>query len=197
MKLYHVKFGHTPTELTLYPAIPLKTMAGEDRTIPRVCFAESWVHCMNALSTSYFDDKEDLDQSLITVYTLDCAETYKHMTNEQLIKGGLVYDAILTKEWWILETVTVTGKHCEIEYTDSYGEHECYQYYEDERDKVMTNLKPLLTANDWEKVQPMLVFTILNDYLPKLSYWPTIEASLTKADIRPSMYLTKEDVYLL
>lgn len=114
MRLHEIK-THIPTLYhlsddsllsSLSPKIPkklqIRTNAFEDTTIPRVSFSETIEGCILGiqLSENEFTEK--------TFYIYSPTNYHKKfLSNKEIIKQKLVFDAKITKEWWALEEINV------------------------------------------------------------------------------------------
>ena len=107
--LYHIKFWEDQKYNILTPYVPYSAGDIEDRETPRVCFADSIEHCIEAVGPCnrdlhtgaafavYYVDEQALDQD-------------KLVTPETLWKTGKVPDAMEHNEYWYLKPVEVKRK---------------------------------------------------------------------------------------
>lgn len=82
----------------------------EDFKIPRVCFSTTIDGCIQAMYGIFYKTwKKRLGTSRdLIVYVHEAEkelEEYKHKTNKEIIDQGLVFDAFLSGEVWVLEPV--------------------------------------------------------------------------------------------
>ena len=108
MKLYRVT--QTPDEPIL--GIPLTVGLDEDMTMERICFAESVEQCFLALCGAIRN--EILDEGFFWLWEID-SSSYSCYDWEYLDRQGLVGDAVMPHEWWVLEELQgVEPILCEI-----------------------------------------------------------------------------------
>lgn len=172
MILYHVTPDIKSYKKTFVPRIPEKTMPGEDKSIPRVCFSESIVGALRAIYYNpYTVEKFGRE---IAVYEIDTDDIDpKFLKNwQELYDTQLVPDANLTKEWWVMCEIKAVAKVYEV---ISYKRF--YAYYcllETYREKCLTAIKKYLIKNQldseisMEQISKLKNYEIANDFLPKL-----------------------------
>lgn len=119
MKLYHISVNTETVQRRFAPRIPdlgRNTVNIEDHAVPRVCFSETVDGCMSALPpcSRLLIDCKKAKFVLYEIETDDYPESY-FISNEEIVRQNLVYDANLTKEWWLLEPVELQGRLCEIQ----------------------------------------------------------------------------------
>lgn len=118
MLLYHVSADTDVLERKFVPKVPeLSSKASEieDTQTPRICFAETVSGCFSALP-KYSRLKLTVKGARFVLYILDTDKFSPEdfVTNAELIRNKMVYDANITKEWWLLKPVTLKGTLCEV-----------------------------------------------------------------------------------
>jgi hypothetical protein len=112
MKLYNVTFDSKDRRKIIAPSIPNATCDGENKTIKRVCLADSIEHCMQAVSNT----RNMRNGAIVFVREVDT----KDLDSKKLIKPkvlrerGLVPDALVNNEYWYLDKVEFRCAECEI-----------------------------------------------------------------------------------
>lgn len=110
VKLYHVAVGKHDLARTFTPRVPESANPPEDTITPRICFAESLEGCLSAIGHPfYYPGKPEL----LTVWEYD-ADTRYCIPPEYLYDKGLVMDSLRTREWWVLQPLTLTGKYVNL-----------------------------------------------------------------------------------
>lgn len=110
VKLYHVAVGKHDLVRTFIPRVPESANQPEDTITPRICFAESLEGCLSAIGHAfYYPGKPEL----LTVWEYD-ADTRYCIPPEYLYDKGLVMDSLHTREWWVLQPLTLTGKYVNL-----------------------------------------------------------------------------------
>lgn len=110
VKLYHVAVGKHDLARTFTPRVPESANPPEDTITPRICFAESLEGCLSAIGHQfYYPGKPEL----LTVWEYD-ADTRYCIPPEYLYDKGLVMDSLRTREWWVLQPITLTGKYVNL-----------------------------------------------------------------------------------
>ena len=117
MKLYHVSIDTDTLKREFTPRVPelsRKAVEIEDVKTPRICFAETVSGCVSALP-KYSREKVIQNGTKFVLYTIDTEdfESEDFISNEKLIQDKTVYDANITKEWWLLKSVSLQGRLCE------------------------------------------------------------------------------------
>lgn len=104
MKFYHISYSTEDIIEEFIPRIPEDRMKDENDTIKRVCVAPSLSNCLSAVT--WQDEIEYLcDEELpVRVYEFEITDE-KIIDSNYLYKSGLVNDANITKEHWILEKI--------------------------------------------------------------------------------------------
>lgn len=118
MKLYHVSADTDILKRCFEPRIPelsRKAVEIEDVTTPRICFSETVSGCISALP-KYSRNKVAVEGGKFVLYEIDTAQfaAKDFVSNSTLVKTKSVYDANITKEWWLLKPITLKGKLCEV-----------------------------------------------------------------------------------
>ena len=118
MLLYHVSADIDMQERLFTPRVPelsRKAKEIEDILIPRICFAESVSGCFSALP-KYSRQKLAKPEARFVLYQIDADElpSDAFVSNREIVEKKLVYDANITKEWWILQEIFLKGKLCEV-----------------------------------------------------------------------------------
>lgn len=102
--LYHLSDDNKLSSLS--PKIPkklqIRTNAFEDTTIPRVSFSETIEGCILGIQLS----ENEFTEKTFYIYSPTNYHT-KFLSNQDIIKQKLVFDAKITKEWWALEEIDV------------------------------------------------------------------------------------------
>lgn len=110
MRLYHIAVGKHDLARTFTPRVPESANPPEDTITPRICFAESLEGCLSAIGHPfYYPGKPEL----LTVWEYD-ADTRYCIPPEYLYGKGLVMDSLRTREWWVLQPITLTGKYVNL-----------------------------------------------------------------------------------
>lgn len=110
MRLYHVAVGKHDLARTFTPRVPESANPLEDTITPRICFAESLEGCLSAIGHPfYYPGKPEL----LTVWEYN-ADTRYCIPPEYLYDKGLVMDSLRTREWWVLQPITLTGKYVNL-----------------------------------------------------------------------------------
>ena len=117
MKLYHISIDTDTVERKFIPRVPelsRKAVEIEDVKTPRICFAETVSGCVSALP-KYSREKIIKKGTRFVLYTIDTKDFRPEdfVSNQELVQNKTVYDANITKEWWLLKPVTLYGKLCE------------------------------------------------------------------------------------
>lgn len=116
---FHLSYDPDLDEKELKPQIPSwlkelkdpeKTMKDtgryENYTTPRVCLSPSIEGCLVAIMNTWKLGQSYIPGKQVYVYVPEKPITeYKHKTNKEIIRDGDIFDAIETKEMWILEPV--------------------------------------------------------------------------------------------
>lgn len=117
--LYNVSFKTTGID-RLYPSVPYSAAEGEDKTIERVCLADSIAHCFQSIGASF----RDLHVGVV----FEVREAAVDPEDELLIKPKqlwqqrLVPDALENQEYWYLGELPVVSYQCELEnFNYDYG----------------------------------------------------------------------------
>lgn len=117
MKLYNVSFNLNNLNNVLLPAIPDSAGDTENKTIKRVCLADSIEHCMQAIAS---DNREMCNGAKFIVREVDIPLTKKSLVHPRFLKErGYVPDALENNEYWYLEPVKFKMYLCELEHFDS------------------------------------------------------------------------------
>lgn len=119
MKLYHLSFDiEQPLTRTFIPRVPAITLDNEDASIPRICCSESVLGCINALPNfddnlcKTWDDYECSSKAVLFSFDTDNLVSPENslLTSQDLYSLGLVDDALINQECWILSPVTMVGE---------------------------------------------------------------------------------------
>lgn len=110
VKLYHVAVGKHDLVRTFIPRVPESANPPEDTITPRICFAESLEGCLSAIGHAFYYPGRP---ELLTVWEYD-ADTRYCIPPEYLYDKGLVMDSLRTREWWVLQPLTLTGKYVNL-----------------------------------------------------------------------------------
>ena len=130
---YHITGKNLGDSVELKPNIPSVFEDAEDYSIPRICVSDSILGCLLATGFTnkvevYCIRKSDVDRKSL-------------MTNDEIIKKKLVWDAVSTREAWILKP-TIFNRIGKVEILD---------------EKVLIELKPLTISRKmkgWENFDP-------------------------------------------
>lgn len=111
LKLYHVSFNVDERIKVFTPRIPDTVGAGEDKTIKRVCLADSVEHCLQAISPAQRDIAVN---SMFYLYEFLIPRN-KLICSEELYAKNLVPDATENNEFWYTKDLyPVDCKLCRI-----------------------------------------------------------------------------------
>lgn len=112
MKLYNITYNLEDTSTMLIPKIPYSVGDGEDRTIPRVCLADSLEHCLQALGSA----NRDLTKgTCILIREVDVDENSKYLKKPLTLKeSNKVVDALENNEYWYLKPIKCNIRKAEI-----------------------------------------------------------------------------------
>lgn len=104
---YHVSRDIKNIVKTFHPRIPSSFLVGgnENRDIKRVCLAEDFIDCMNAINYLLDSDvyNEQQGYKLLRVYKFELDEQYI-VPSEEVHR--YVYDALINKECWSLREIS-------------------------------------------------------------------------------------------
>lgn len=92
------------------PRVPESAKPPEDIVTPRICFSETLEGCLSAIGHPFYYPGTP---ELLTVWVYE-ADTRYCIPPEFLYGAGLVMDALRTREWWVLQPVTLTGKYVNL-----------------------------------------------------------------------------------
>lgn len=109
-RLYHVAVGKHDLVRTFIPRVPDSANPPEDTITPRICFAESLEGCLSAIGHAFYSPGKP---ELLTVWEYN-ADTRYCIPPEHLYDKGLVMDSLRTREWWVLQPITLTGKYVNL-----------------------------------------------------------------------------------
>lgn len=168
MKIYHVSETLDDMKVKVFkPRIPeLPNGFHENRDIKRVCFSEKIELALGAIGKYSPDEFPDV----ITVYELDLNEfSGKTLSPKEISQNKYVYDAELTKEWWVLDEIKLTPRHYlldVIEYDTPILVHES------DKNRILNLAKELFKNNTsykeiLNKMNNMTLFEIMNDFIWK------------------------------
>lgn len=104
MRLYNVSFDTNDKTVVLRPRIPESAGEGENKTIARICLADSIEHCMQAIAVGNRDIRVGAE---FVVHMVDTSslQVGSLITPERLVQRGLVPDALENNEYWYLSPV--------------------------------------------------------------------------------------------
>ena len=113
MKLYNVSFDVNNTDRVLKPRIPESAADVENKTIERVCLADSVAHCIQAIAS---DNREIKVGTKIIVRAVESSHLSSKwlVSPETLFSRGLVYDALENNEYWYLKPLAFNMALCTI-----------------------------------------------------------------------------------
>lgn len=110
MKFYNVTFNLKDTRNVLIPSIPESAGTGENKTIKRVCLADTIEHCMQAVGR-----RDIRDGARFIVREVDIPLNKKTLLHPRYLKEhGYVPDALENNEYWSLEPIKCKLYICEI-----------------------------------------------------------------------------------
>ena len=117
MKFYNITFKIDDTRNILVPNIPESAGTNENKTIKRVCLADTVEHCMQAVGSG---NRDMCKGSKFLVRETDIPLTSKYLLNPRFLKQmNYVPDALENNEYWSLESVKVKVYLCELQSFDS------------------------------------------------------------------------------
>jgi len=117
MKFYNISFNLKNTNNILVPTVPESAGTGENKTIKRVCLADSIEHCMQAVASA---NREMCKGAKFIVREVDIPLTKKTLVHPRFLKErGYVPDALENNEYWSLEPLKFKMYLCELEHFDS------------------------------------------------------------------------------
>lgn len=112
MKLYNITYNLDDTTNILIPKVPHSAGETEDKTIPRVCLADSLEHCLQALGSHYRDLSDGV---CILIREVEVDENDIYLVNPlTLKKDNKVPDALENNEYWYLKPITCNVRKAEI-----------------------------------------------------------------------------------
>lgn len=143
LKLYHISFDIDERIKVFTPRIPDTAGVGEDKTIKRICLADSVEHCLQAISPAQRDVEVG---SLFYLYEFSIPRN-NLICLEELYAKNLVPDATENNEFWCTKDLYPTDcKLCRIK---DFSYEFCIQF------------EPL----DFEEVQ-----RLIEKYVPEFVY---------------------------
>lgn len=110
MKLFHISLDTENLEKKFIPCIPECTGYGEDKEIPRICFAPSIEQCIQA---THPEDYSVGQRFAVFELTVDDNDPYLVYPKE-LYDKELVPDALENEEYWLTRPVNLTADILEI-----------------------------------------------------------------------------------
>lgn len=195
--LYHVSFDAKPGLHHFIPRIPdVDHTEYEDTSIPRICFSDSILKCISALSPANRNMREG---ALIAIYKMPFPIS-DFVTPKELYEKHLVYDALEHNEYWYLEPIDLVGTvYCIInfnyEHAIGFTTIERYKFLQilrthvpshaviDERIGDNKSLYESVTKQLWND-EYFTEIDAIDDALAELHYAQRIEIfSLTLQDI--------------
>ena len=118
MLLYHISTDIETTERDFIPRVPnlsqnAKTI--ENSTIPRICFSETVSGCFSALPkySRYSLMQPNAKFVLYKIETTNLSSE-DYLSNSEIVRRKLVYDANITREWWLLKSMHLKGNLCKM-----------------------------------------------------------------------------------
>ena len=112
MKLYNITYNLEDICTTLTPKIPYSAGDGEDKSIPRVCLADSLEHCLQALGSAH---RNLTKGTHILIREVEVAENDKCLVNPLVLKqDNKVADALENNEYWYLKPIKCNVRKAEI-----------------------------------------------------------------------------------
>ncbi len=148
MILYHVSFNEIQNGM-LYPRVPENRAPHEDRTIPRICFADSIENCITAmpaggkaLKNLYLRSKMLPISAILHVYHINSnsISVDNLIPNDQVARH--VQDAKRTGEVWVINQ-NVVCTHQIIEVTNVHIKHGYDRYGKDLYEVKYLEWRPL------------------------------------------------------
>ncbi len=148
MILYHVSFNAIENGI-LYPRIPESRAPHEDKSIPRICFADSIENCLTAipgggraLKNLLFRSKVMPISAVLHVYHINTLTVPKEnlVPNSEVVR--YVPDAKHTGEVWVINQNTVCT-HQIIEVTNAHVKHGTDLYGKDVYEVRYLEWRPL------------------------------------------------------
>lgn len=95
---YHITYKDLGNTVILEPKIPSVFADAEDYSTPRICVSDSVLGCTIGIANG----------NNYTVYgVLKKDIKFKIITNEEIVKDKLVWDAHISREAWLLESISV------------------------------------------------------------------------------------------
>lgn len=111
MILYNISFNTNDLQDTYYPIIPDTCGDSENKTIKRVCLADSVEHCMQAIAPCNRHLKTGNNFILRSV---DSNNIKRLIKPSELVAKGYVKDALENNEYWSLDAVKFILREYEI-----------------------------------------------------------------------------------
>ena len=112
MKLYNITYNLEDTSTTLVRKIPSSAGDRENKTIPRVCLADSLEHCLQALGSHYRDLRVG---ACFLVREVEVDERDINLIDPFILKkDNKVPDALENREYWYLKPIECNVKKAEI-----------------------------------------------------------------------------------
>lgn len=141
MDLYHISFdGNLPS--ILKPQVPAGSIEGEgeldEPMIPRTCFSETLEGCFRAVYPNIQEiaEKHGTDGLEFHIYKPKITPKTLTKSPESLVAEHYVHDALVTREWWVLNDVEVEHVGKVVYYVDTESEFLEYVPFNDSRYKV-------------------------------------------------------------
>lgn len=102
--LYYVDRSYEDIIEEFVPKIPSATMDGENHSIPRICLCPTIEDCINAASWGHSNLIYRKPNEVFRVYMFDEKDIKKenYMNSNELWEQGLVPDAYITNEIWVI-----------------------------------------------------------------------------------------------
>lgn len=167
--VYHVSFSCDETTKYYYPRVPKSAMAGEDKSTPRICFADSIEGCITAMPKS--QRNLDIGARMMVFPFLVSQNDPAFISTQMLEKERLVPDAIYTGECWYTKPVELKGSVYEI--VDFAWAHYFFPV-EDDRPLIYDRLKRYwgVPQKYIEPLDNYKIFDVVNNVLNSHpEYW--------------------------
>ncbi len=185
IELWHVTFVEKGVQAVLRPKIPENSAPGENVTVDRISLAPSITECVRGIGNEV-DFKTDFRK--IYAYKIIVGENDNNLYNcEYLYNNDLVYDALLTHEYWYTKPIVPQEVLiCEVRSVEE-------KKYIIIGSKLANKLKDILLEIDYTETIPMKIspFEIVNYVLNE----STVE--MVKARLRHKVidYTEEDEAY--
>lgn len=112
MQLFHVSLSLEPKDKKLFtPRVPESTAFSEDQETPRICLADSIIHCIEAILPKGISIHSGM---LLQVYTVNISEDDTYLLSPKEVHRH-VADALFTQEYWYLQPISMESHVYRIE----------------------------------------------------------------------------------